>query len=260
MCRTCAIAGLFLAAAVFLAWPQAACAAARARGHAPEFELISMGLLIASGLFFALTCYDRRRGERFCVWIMLQAALAVLAGVLAPRTGGGAWKAAVRLVAYATCASAALGAALHVYALQVQRRLRQSQSLGQSLSHLDQLDQRLAEATANQSERFHSVYDREAARIEELRSLGLAALWKPAQEDTERPDRLHMQVRYLDYSEQAAFEHIGRLLQQREALLVHISPYLKSDYLLSLWCDVHVCLFSVALALLAVHQFTVAYY
>lgn len=260
MRRTGAISGSCLAAAVLLARPQAAIAAAQARGRAPELELAFVGLLVLSGLFVVLTCYDRRRAERFCAWIILQAGVAVLAAVLVPRTAGGTWRTAVRVMLYLTCASAVAGAVLHVRALGVQRRLRQSQSMAQTLARLEQLDQRLAELTAGRSERFHTVYDREAARIEAIRKLGITALWVRAREDTERSRRLHAQVRYLDYSEQAAFEQIGRLLEQREALLVHISPYLKCDYLLNLWCDVHVCLFSAALAMLAVHQMTIIYY
>jgi len=225
-----------------------------------RFELIFLGLLIVSGLFFVLACYAKRLADQFCVWVLLQGAFAILAGVLADRTGAGAWQTVARLAAYVASVSAVAGAIIHLSALQLQSRMILTQSIGSCLTQLERLAGSLDELVRERSDRFHSVYDPEAARIEALRRPRLSELFQPPQEDRGRAERLRSQVRYLDYREQAAFAKIAQLLSEREELLVRISPYLKRDYLLNCWRDAHTCILSATLALSAVHQFTVAYY
>ena len=225
-----------------------------------RFELVFFGLLVVSGLFFVLSCYAKRLADQFCVWMLLQGAFAMLAAVLADRTGAGAWQTVARLVAYVTCASAVAGAVIHLSALQLQSRMILTQSIGSCLTQLERLASGLDELVRDRSDRFHSVYDVEAAKIEALRRPRLSDLLKPPKEDRARVERLRSQMRYLDYSEQAAFTKIAQLLDEREKLLVHISPYLKRDYLLNCWCDAHTCLLSATLALSGVHLLTVAHY
>ena len=225
-----------------------------------RFELIFLGLLTVSGLFFVLACYAKRLADQFCVWMLLQAAVAILAGVLADRTGAGAWQTLARLVAYVACANAVAGAIIHLSALQLQSRMILTQSIGSCLAQLDRLASSLDQLVRERSDRFHSVYDPEAERIDALRQPRLSEMLKPPQEDRGRAKRVRSQMRYLDYREQSAFTKIAQLLDEREKLLVRISPYLKRDYLLNCWCDAHACVLSATLALSAVHQFTVAYY
>ena len=225
-----------------------------------RFELIFFGLLTVSGLFFVLSCYAKRLADQFCVWMLLQAAFGILAAVLADRAGAGAWQTMARLMAYLACANAVAGAIVHLSALHLQSQMILTQSIGSCLSQLERLASSLDELVRDRSERFHSVYDPEAEKLDALRRPRLSEMFKPPKEDRGRTGRLRSQMRYLDYSEQAAFSKIAQLLNAREELLLRISPYLKREYLLSRWCDAHACILSATLALSAVHQLTVAYY
>ena len=252
--------GCLLALGALTSQPSAAYAGAAAGLSSAKREWLAWACLAGSGAFVVLTCYSRRRAERFCPWIFLQAALAVLAAVLAGGLRGSAWARLTHTMVYITSVSAALGALVHLSALQVQMRLRRTRSLSQALTRLEQLDKLLAHHTTNRSDRFYTVYQSEAAAIDHLKAPGLFELFKVPVEDAARADRIQAQMRYMSYSEQVTFETVTRLLLDREKLLVHISPYLKRNYLLERWCDLHVVLYAATFASVLLQRFVLIYY
>ena len=250
----------WLGAATLFGWPATVLA-----GGANPLSALSSAPFVAvlwglSGLSLALVCYDALRAERLSAWLLLQAAFAMTAAILTNPTTLGLWARAARICIYLACGTAWSGVLAHFSALHTQSRLRRTQSLSQTLAQLAELDEGLDEVTDGQSDRFVSAYQSEAESIERLRTPGLAALLAHPRKDAGRRERMRAQRRYLDYSEQVAFEKAAGLLIQKEQLLVHISPHLKCAHVLNAWCDVQVFLFSIVAGLLAVRFLTTLYY
>ncbi len=226
----------------------------------PALGLVVAVLWAVSGACLVMTCRDKLRADRFCVWVLLHTVFALLAAILLGRSVGGPWALAARTALYFTCVGAILGAIIHANALMVQSRLRRSRSLVQTRQQLEEIEARLGEMVQEASERFLSAYQPEADDIERLQAPGLAGLLKKPVVDGDRSQRLRVQSRYLNYSEQVLFSKVARLLGQKEELLVHIAPILKHRYLMDVWCDVQVCLFAVTVAFAAVYEATELYY